>query len=59
MKLVFADTVYWIAVTRPDDQHAPAVRRTRASLGEIRLQTTEEVLTEFLAALSSGGPQMR
>ena len=59
MKVVFADTVYWIAVARPDDQYSLTVRRIRASLGDVRLLTTEEVLTEFLAALSSGGRHMR
>ena len=59
MKLVFVDTVYWIAVARPDDQFAIPAARTRASLGEVHLVTTEEVLTEFLAALSSGGRSMR
>ncbi len=59
MRLVFADTVYWIAVARPDDRYSFTVRRIRASLGDVRLLTTEEVLTEFLAALSSGGRHMR
>lgn len=59
MKLVFADTTYWIAVARPSDQYSLTVRRIRASRGDVRLLTTQEVLTEFLAALSSGGRHMR
>jgi len=47
MKLVFADTAYWIAVARPDDQYSLTVRRIRASLGDVRLLTTQEVLTDY------------
>ena len=50
MRSVFADTVYWIAVARPDDQYASLVRRIRATLPVVRLITTEEVLSGFLAA---------
>ena len=52
MKTVFADTVYWIAVARPNDQFARTAKRVRASLDDVHLVTTHEVLTEFLAALS-------
>ncbi len=59
MKKVFADTLYWIAVVRPNDPWAGPAKRARASLGEIRLVTTDEVLTEFLAAFSKGGEKIR
>ena len=59
MKTVFADTLYWVAITSPRDQwHDPALT-ARARLGSLRIVTTEEVLIEFLTALSSGGTLLR
>ena len=58
MKTVFADTVYWIATVKPGDQWADAAKRARAALGELRIVTTDEVLTEFLTALSSSGQNL-
>ena len=56
---VFADTVYWIALARPDNQwHGKAQAAARA-LGQARIVTTDEVLAEFLTALSRGGPRVR
>jgi len=59
VRTVFADTVYWIAITNPDDPWAASARRSRGGLGAARLVTTDEVLTEFLAALSKGGSSLR
>jgi len=56
---IFADTSYWIAVALPDDQWAPTVRAARSSMGKTQLVTTEEVLIEFLTALSSRGRYVR
>jgi predicted nucleic acid-binding protein len=58
MKTVFADSHYWIAIVNPGDQWAAAAKSARALLGDVFIITTDEVLTEFLAALSIGG-QMR
>ena len=59
MNDVFADTLYWIAITGPRDHwHDPALA-ARAKLGPVQVVTTEEVLIEFLTALSSGGPFLR
>ncbi|MCX5728620.1 MAG: PIN domain-containing protein [Nitrospirae bacterium] len=59
MKRLFADTVYWIALTNSFDQyHAKAVEVSSA-LGNCRLFTTEAVLTEFLNALANKGPLVR
>ena len=52
MKVVFADTGYWVAVLNPKDDwnvNATAASRT---LGKVRIVTTEMVLDELLAALS-------
>lgn len=54
MKTVFADAHYWIAIVNPNDSWAEAAKKARSSLGEIFIVTTDEVLTEFLAALSKG-----
>jgi predicted nucleic acid-binding protein len=59
MRAVFADTVYWVAVAKPGDQWSEIAKTARASLGEVRLVTTDEVLTEFLTLLSYGGEHLR
>ena len=59
MKTVFVDTHYWIAVTRPDDQWRESAKAARTTLGPVLLVTTDEVLTEYLAALSGGGEVLR
>ena len=59
MKAVFVDTHYWIAVTRLGDQWREPAKAARATLGPALLVTTDEVLTEYLAALSSGGEVLR
>jgi hypothetical protein len=51
MKAVFADALYWIARVKPNDPWQDAARRARDALGNVVLVTTDEVLTEFLAAL--------
>lgn len=55
---VFADAAYWIAVSLVNDQwHQTAVEARQRVAGEA-LVTTDEVLTEFLAAMSRrGGPE--
>jgi hypothetical protein len=58
-KLVFADTRYWGAALHPHDQYRRQVIRARAALGEIRLVTTDEVLTELLDGLAQRGPHLR
>jgi len=54
MKSVFADSHYWIAIVKPGDQWTDAAKAAKSSLGDVFLVTTDEVLTEFLAALSKG-----
>lgn len=59
MSLVFADTLYWVAITRPDDSWTYAAQIARRKLGTVTLVTTEEVLMEVATALSRGGPIVR
>ncbi len=54
MKKVFADTQYWIAIVKPGDSLAAAAKAARSLLSEVFIVTTDEVLTEFLSALSKG-----
>jgi len=58
MNTAFADSHYWIAVVRPNDQWADAAKKARESLGNAHLVTTDEVLTEFLAAMGSSGEKL-
>ena len=58
MRSVFADAVYWIAISKPKDPWRNTAKAAREQLGSARLVTTDEVLTEFLAALSKG-PELR
>lgn len=59
MTMVFADTVYWVAIVCPNDQWKESAKRARTLLGNTRILTTDEVLIEFLAALSDGGRKLR
>jgi predicted nucleic acid-binding protein len=59
VRLVFADTLYWGAILHPQDQYRAQVIRVRAALGDIRLVTTDEVLTELLDGLAEHGPHLR
>ncbi|MBI3091387.1 MAG: type II toxin-antitoxin system VapC family toxin [Candidatus Tectomicrobia bacterium] len=59
MRTVFVDTLYWVARVRPCDPWGEAARLAKSSLGAVRLLTTDEVLTEFLTALSRGGEHLR
>ncbi len=59
MKKVFADSHYWIAVVKPRDPWSEASRQASKDLGPAILVTTDEVLIEFLTALSRGGPILR
>lgn len=59
MKQVFADTAYWIALTNPFDQYHTVAVNTSPSLNQVRLITTDAVLTEFLNALADSGPNIR
>jgi predicted nucleic acid-binding protein len=59
MRRVFANTLYWVALThRKDQSHHAAVRISRQLTG-CHLITTDEVLTEVLAAFFAAGPLLR
>jgi predicted nucleic acid-binding protein len=56
---VFADTFYWLALARPRDAWHAIVWRWATANATTRIITTDEVLTEFLNALSGTGPAGR
>ena len=56
---VFADAAFWIAITLPRDQWHDIAVAAHRRLGQVTLVTTDEVLTEFLTALSSRGVRGR
>jgi len=57
VKLVFADTLYWIALFVPGDSWSEGA--SAVDLSGASLVTTEEVLSEFLTAVSSRGERTR
>ena len=59
MKRLFADTVYWIALTNSFDQYHAKAIEVSSALGNCRLFMVEAVLTEFLNALADKGPLVR
>lgn len=59
MKVIFADTSYWVALIDPRDQWHDAAAATSKSLTNDSLLTTDEVLTEVLAFFSAFDPRMR
>lgn len=59
VKTVFADTLYWIAVTNPHDQWNVPAKEATKRLGKVFLLTTDAVLTEFLGHLSKLGEHLR
>jgi predicted nucleic acid-binding protein len=59
MPTAFADTFYWLALARPRDAWHAAVWRWAKANASTRIVTTQEVLTEFLNALSASGPAGR
>jgi len=55
MRTVFADTFYWIAVLNPRDQAHELAVGVSKGLGDARIVTTDEVLTEFLNYFGTRG----
>ena len=50
MRRVFADSLYWIAVSNPKDQWHPAALLAGKAIRGAEIVTTEELLGEFLTA---------
>ena len=56
---LFADTLYWVAIANPLDPWHEAAKNANPTPAAAQLLTTDEVLTEFLTALASGGSYLR
>ena len=59
MRKVFADTLYWVAIIRPDDPYQRAAKEARQAVGPCIIVTTDEVLCEFATAFARSGPTLR
>ncbi len=59
MKIVFADSGYWIALLSPHDGLHEKAKAVSTKLAPLRILTSEMVLTEVLNAFSRRGPALR
>jgi uncharacterized protein len=59
VKLVFADTNYWIALINPRDQWRGPALSAKALLHDAQLVTTEVILIEVLNFFSEHGEEAR
>jgi uncharacterized protein len=59
MKLVFADTHYWVAIANAREGDHQRALAARAALGRVLIHTTDGVLAEFLNFYSSRGETLR
>jgi len=59
VKEVFADSLYWIALTNPRDQWYQQAADAKKRRSEARLVTTEDVLVEYLTYFGAYGSDVR
>lgn len=59
MRVIFADTVYWVAITNPRDALHDQATKMPDELGEHRIVNSELVLVELLNILSGHGGYLR
>ena len=59
MRIVFADTLYWIALINSRDQWHQRAVSINAELSEARLVTTDSLLTELANFFAEYGEVMR
>ena len=59
MRNVFADTLYWIALANPRDQHHHRSVVITKQLSRSRITTSDDVLSEFLTFFSGKGRHAR
>ena len=59
MNAIFADAVYWIALTNPEDQWHRKATVARKEHPKAELITTEDVLVEVLTYFGGYGPDVR
>ena len=59
MKLVFADTVYWVALINPQDEWRNQARAATAVLSDAVIITTDSILIEVLNFFAEHGDEAR
>ena len=59
MKLVFADTVYWVALINPKDEWRSQARSATELLGDALIITTDSILIEVLNFFAEHGNEAR
>ncbi len=59
MRLVFADTFYWISFVNPKDEYHQQAIKVFAAIQPCKIITTDDVLVELLAFYSKSGFQLR
>lgn len=59
MKLVFADTVYWVALINPNDEWRNQARSATALLTDAQIITTDSILIEVLNFFAEHGNEAR
>ena len=55
MRMVFADSGYWVALLYPRDQHHATAKAVAAGLGQVSIVTTHMVLAEAFNAMAQLG----
>ena len=59
MRILFADSGYWIALLHPRDEVHERANAVAATLGSVAIVTTQMALTEALDHLSGKGDRLR
>ena len=59
MRIIFADTGYWIAMANPNDELHERAKFVTEQLGDIEIVTSEMVLAEFLNFMGKHGEHKR
>ena len=59
MKVIFADTVYWVALINPKDEWRNQARSVIALLADARIVTTDSILIEVLNFFAEHGDEAR
>jgi uncharacterized protein len=57
VKVVFADTVYWVALINPKDEWRNQARSAIALLRDARIVTTDSILIEVLNFFAEHGDE--
>jgi predicted nucleic acid-binding protein len=59
LRELFGDTFFWVALANQRDPYHAQVQALDRQLSNVRIVTTQEVLTEFLTFFAGFGPAMR